>query len=106
MLPPATADGDDGGPASVSFGTDQQEIGLLEAGDEDLPAAGGPRASSTEVLRTKHFDRWTEDEFRQLARLLPSLGLPQKRSRGTRPFPERPTDRPAAQRPPLPPLRG
>ena len=90
LLPLASADGDDGDPASVSFGTDRQEIELLDAGDEELPAAGGPRASSVEVLRTKHFDRWTDEEFRRLARLLPGLRLPQKRSRRTRPSPRGP----------------
>ena len=85
MLPLATADGDGGEPASVSFGTEQHELEILEAGDEELPAAGGPRASSAEILRTKHFDRWTEEEFRQLARLLPDLRLPRKLSRRTRP---------------------
>ena len=87
MLPLATADGDGGEPESVSFGTEQQEVEILEVGDEDLPAAGGPRASSAEILRTKHFDRWTDEEFRQLARLLPGLRLPRKRSRRTRPSP-------------------
>lgn len=90
LLPIASAEGGDGDPASVSFGTHEQEMELLEAGDEDLPAAGGPRASSAEILRAKHFDRWTEDEFRRLARLLPTLRLPQKRSRRTRPFPRGP----------------
>ena len=90
ILSLATADGDGEDPASVSFGTDQQEMGLLEVGDEELPAAGGPRASSAEILRTKHFDRWTEEEFRRLARLLPGLRLPQKRSRRTRPSPRGP----------------
>ena len=85
MLPLATADGDGGEPASVSFGTDQHEMEILEAGDEELPAAGGPRASSAEILRTKHFDRWTDEEFHQLARLLPDLRLPRKLSRRTRP---------------------
>ena len=85
MLPVASADSDGGEPASVSFGTDQHEIEILELGDEELPAAGGPRASSAEILRTKHFDRWTEDEFRQLARLLPDIRLPRKVSRRTRP---------------------
>lgn len=85
MLPLATADGDGGEPASVSFGTEQHELEILEAGDEELPAAGGPRASSAEILRAKHFDRWTEEEFRQLARLLPDLRLPRKLSRRTRP---------------------
>ena len=85
MLPLATADADGGEPASVSFGTEQHEMEILEAGDEELPAAGGPRASSAEILRTKHFDRWTEEEFRQLARLLPGLRLPRKLSRRTRP---------------------
>ncbi len=85
MLPLATADGDGGDPASVSFGTEQHEMEILEAGDEELPAAGGPRASSAEILRAKHFDRWTEEEFRQLARLLPGLRLPRKLSRRTRP---------------------
>ena len=90
IMPLATADGGDGDPASISFGTDQQEIELLDAGDEELPAAGGPRASSAEILRTKHFDRWTEEEFRRLARLLPTLRLPQKRTRRTRPSPRGP----------------
>ena len=90
ILPLASADGNDGDPASVSFGADQHELTLLDAGDEELPAAGGPRASSAEILRTKHFDRWTEDEFRRLARLLPELRLPQKRSRRTRPSPRGP----------------
>lgn len=85
MLPLATSDGGDGDPASVSFGAEQQEIEVLEAGDDELPAAGGPRASSAEILRTKHFDRWTEDEFRRLARLLPTLRVPQRSSRRTRP---------------------
>ena len=85
MLPLATADADGGEPASVSFGTEQHELEILEAGDEELPAAGGPRASSAEILRAKHFDRWTEEEFRQLARLLPGLRLPRKLSRRTRP---------------------
>lgn len=85
MLPLATADGDGGEPASVSFGTEQHELEILEAGEEELPTAGGPRASSAEILRTKHFDRWTEEEFRQLARLLPDLRLPRKLSRRTRP---------------------
>ena len=85
MLPLAAADSDGGEPASVSFGTEQHEMEILEAGDEELPAAGGPRASSAEILRTKHFDRWTEEEFRQLARLLPGLRLPRKLSRRTRP---------------------
>ena len=85
MLPLATADSDGGEPASVSFGTEQHEMEILEAGDEELPAAGAPRASSAEILRTKHFDRWTEEEFRQLARLLPGLRLPRKLSRRTRP---------------------
>ncbi|MCE2529235.1 MAG: VWA domain-containing protein [Acidimicrobiia bacterium] len=85
MLPLATADGDGGEPASVSFGTDQHEMEILEAGDEELPAAGGPRASSAEILRTKHFDRWTDEEFHQMARLLPGLRLPRKLSRRTRP---------------------
>ena len=85
MLPLATADSDGGEPASVSFGTEQHELEILEAGDEELPAAGGPRASSAEILRTKHFDRWTEEEFRQLARLLPGIRLPRKLSRRTRP---------------------
>ena len=87
MLPLAMADGDGGEPASVSFGTEQHETEILEVGDEELPAAGGPRASSAEILRTKHFDRWTEEEFRQLARLLPGLRLPRRRSRRTRPSP-------------------
>ena len=87
LLPLATTDGDEGDPASVSFGTDQLEIGLVEVGDEELPAAGGPRASSAEILRTKHFDNWTEEEFQQLYRLLPRLRLPKKRSRRTRPSP-------------------
>ncbi len=87
MLPLAAADGDGGEPESVSFGTEQQEMEILDVGDEELPAAGGPRASSAEILRTKHFDRWTEEEFRQLARLLPGLRLPRKRSRRTRPSP-------------------
>ena len=90
LLPLATADTDNGDPASVSFGTDQHEMEILEVGDEELPAAGGPRASSAEILRTKHFDRWTEEEFSQLARLLPGLRLPQKRSRRTRPSPRGP----------------
>lgn len=47
-------------------------------------------ASSAEVLRNKHFDRWTEEEFGQLSRLLPSLRLPHKRSRRTQPFPRGP----------------
>ena len=85
MLPLATADSDGGDPASVSFGTEQHEMEILEAGDDELPAAGGPRASSAEILRTKHFDRWSEEEFRQLARLLPGLRLPRKLSRRTRP---------------------
>lgn len=85
MLPLAAADSDGGDPASVSFGTEQHEMEILEAGDEELPAAGGPRASSAEILRAKHFDRWTEEEFRQLARLLPGLRLPRKLSRRTRP---------------------
>ncbi|MDE0171487.1 MAG: VWA domain-containing protein [bacterium] len=87
MLPLAVADGDGGEPASVSFGTEQHETEILEIGDEELPAAGGPRASSAEILRTKHFDRWTEEEFRQLARLLPGLRLPRRRTRRTRPSP-------------------
>ena len=90
MLPLAMADGDRGEPASVSFGTDQIEMEVLEVGDEELQAAGGPRASSAEILRTKHFDRWTEEEFRQLARLLPELCLPRIRSRRTRPSPRGP----------------
>ena len=90
MLPLATADADGGEPASVSFGTEQHELEILEAGEEELPAAGGPRASSAEILRTKHFDRWTEEEFRQLARLLPDLRLPRKLSRRTRPSPRGP----------------
>lgn len=69
----------------MSFGTDQKEIELLELGDEELPAVGGPRASSAEILRTKHFDQWTDEEFHQLARLLPSVRPPQKFSRRTRP---------------------
>ena len=90
MLPVATADSDGGEPASVSFGADQREVEILELGDEDLPAAGGPRASSAEILRAKHFDRWTEEEFRQLARLLPAIRPPQKLSRRTRPSPRGP----------------
>lgn len=90
MLPVASADSDGGEPASVSFGTDQHEIEILELGDEELPAAGGPRASSAEILRTKHFDMWTEDEFRQLAHLLPGIRLPKKLSRRTRPSPRGP----------------
>ena len=85
MLPLATADGDGGEPASVSFGADRHEMEILDVGDEELPAAGGPRASSSEILRTKHFDEWTDDEFRQLARLLPGIRLPRKLSRRTRP---------------------
>ena len=90
ILPLATVDGGDGEPASISFGTNHQEIEVLDAGDEELPAAGGPRASSAEILRTKHFDRWTEEEFRRLARLLPTLRLPQKITRRTRPSPRGP----------------
>ena len=105
MLPLATADGDGGEPESVSFGTEQHEMEILEVGDEELPAAGGPRASSAEILRTKHFDRWTEEEFRQLARLLPGLRLPRKRSRRTRPSPRGSRDRPAPERAPLAPPR-
>ncbi|MCY4367838.1 MAG: VWA domain-containing protein [bacterium] len=90
MLALATADGDGENPESVSFGTDQRQLEILEAGDEELPAAGGPRASSAETLRNKHFDRWTDEEFRQLARLLPGLHLPRKLSRRTRPSPRGP----------------
>ena len=91
MLPLATADGDGGEPASVSFGTDQREMEILELGDEELPAAGGPRASSAEILRNKHFDKWTEEEFRQLARLTTgNVRLPRRLSRRTRPSPRGP----------------
>ncbi len=81
----AAAGGDTSGLEEVSLGGGYQEIGVLEAGDDDLPSAGGPRASSAEILRTKNFDQWTEDEFRRLARLLPDLRPPQRRSRRTRP---------------------
>ena len=79
----------EGGPddlEAVSLGADHREIGAPAGGDE-LPSAGGPRASSDEVLRAKNFDQWSEDEFRRLARLLPSLRPPQRRSRRTRPSP-------------------
>lgn len=83
----ASAEGGGEDPETVALGAHSREIGLLEAGDEDVPGAGGPKASSDEVLRTKNFDQWTEDEFRRLARLLPSLRPPQRRSRRTRPAP-------------------
>lgn len=83
----AAADGEMEDPEAVPLGADCREIGVLEAGDDEIPSAGGPRASSAEVLRTKNFDQWSEDEFRRLAGLLPSLRLPQRRSRRTRPSP-------------------
>ena len=106
LLPLASADGDDGDPASVSFGTDRQEIELLDVGDEELPAAGGPRGierrgAANQALRP--VDR----------RGVPPTGSPAPRSPTSAetkpphpPLPERPADRPAPQRPPLPPLRG
>ena len=90
VMPLAAADPDGSDPASVSFGTEHREMEMLELGDEELPASGGPRASSAEVLRTKHFDRWTDEEFAQLHRLLPRLRPPRKRSRRTRPSPRGP----------------
>lgn len=87
MLPVATAGNDGEEPASVSFGTDEIETQILELGDDELPSAGGPRASSAEILRTKHFDQWTEDEFRRLARLLPEVRIPRRRSRRACPAP-------------------
>ena len=42
LLPVAAANGDHDDAAAVSFGTDRQEIGLLDVGDEELPSAGGP----------------------------------------------------------------
>lgn len=90
MLAMAEAGGDGGEAASVTFGSDQLEMGVFELDDEAQPSAGGPAASSAEILRTKHFDRWTEEEFHQLARLLPDIRLPRKPSRRTRPSPRGP----------------
>ena len=81
----AAADGETEDPEAVPLGADCREIGV--PGDDELPSAGGPRASSAEVLRTKNFDQWSEDEFRRLAGLLPSLRPPRRRSRRTRPSP-------------------
>lgn len=83
----AAADGEMEDPEAVPLGADRREIGAPAAGDNERPSAGGPRASSAEVLRTKNFDQWSEDEFRRLNRLLPSLRLPQRLSRRTRPSP-------------------
>ncbi len=88
LLPLARAGGDEEDPAMVSFGKEEQEMVLLESGEDPSPGVGGPTASASEVLRTKNFDRWTEDEFAQLVRLLPRLRLPQKLSRRTRPSPQ------------------
>jgi len=77
--------GDEGEPSSDSYRESEKEMGLLELGDEELPAVGGPRASSAEILRDKQFDRWTEEEFRQLSRMLPDVRIPKKRSRRTLP---------------------
>lgn len=81
----AAADGETEDSEAVPLGADCREIGV--PGDDELPSAGGPRASSAEVLRTKNFDQWSEDEFRRLAGLLPSLRPPRRRSRRTRPSP-------------------
>lgn len=83
----AAADGETGDPEAVPIGADCLEIGAPAAEGDELPSAGGPRASSAEVLRTKNFDQWSEDEFRRLAGLLPSLRPPRRRSRRTRPSP-------------------
>ncbi len=86
LLPLGVAENDgDAEPASVSFGREDTELELLEGDNLDRPSGGGPQASSVEVLRTKHFDQWTEEEFRRLARLVPRLQLPQRRTRRTRP---------------------
>ncbi len=85
LLPVSSADIDDEGPPSVPFGTDEKRMEYLELGDEDHPSIGGPRASQTEILRTKRFDQWTDEEFDQLSRLIPEVRIPKKRGRRTRP---------------------
>ena len=88
ILPVAAADDGAADASSViERGSSEEELAVLEEGDAELRSSIGQEASSAEVLRTKHFDQWTNEELRRLHRMVPRLAVdfPHRRSRRMRP---------------------